>query len=145
MTLLFILFALGAPVPPPPNAVIMAAPVTREILLVWDASPSVGCSNVVYWGYALNTMTNRMDAGTNTTKKAWVFVETAQYFKVRAVLNGLESVDSNIIVYPPKQVDVVYAQRDGKDIGIVDSWTNPPARPAAQYRLRIQRTEDYRP
>lgn len=145
--LLVILFAVSVPALPQVEVVVPSAPTTLTMPVVWSPSTPDGCTYAILWGDSTATMTNKTDVGTNTTAKVRVFDTLAnrRYFTVRATLDGIESKPGNVWAYPPKLVDTVFAQRDGKDIGIVDVWTNPPARRAAQYRLRIQRTKDYTP
>jgi len=147
MTLLLpLLFALATPAVPPAALGVVDAP-TAIVSLTWNNNPpnwvEIGVSNRLYcWR---NSVTNVFEVGQTNVYSVSVASKPRSYYQVRPVLGGLECEPTNVIGVPPKTVGVVHWQKNGKDQGVLESWTNAPAEPVALYRLRIQSTNSYEP
>lgn len=153
--LLVILFLVGAPMPPPPAPLLVIAPPSQTITLTWDNSPTVGTSNrLYYWQQAAQTdftlsmftnyvwVTNAFDVG--TTNLCRVSVDsTRRYFAVRAVLDGIESVPSNVVKFPGDTLREFFAVKpDGQKV-VLGMTTNTPPGASGFYRVNYQQWETY--
>lgn len=142
ITLLVMLFAAGLPTPKPSAPVFAIVPPSRTISLVWDNSPTPGCSNVLCYGVSPQSMTNRLEMG--TTNLCFLNVDDARrYYMVKAVLNGIESAPSNVVKYPGDTVREFFVVKpDGSKL-VLDTFTNTPPEQMALWKLNVSEWENY--
>jgi hypothetical protein len=128
-------------VPMPQTAPTLAiVPPSQTITLSWDNSVTPGCSNRLYywteeligqtiddWGtktlvYAYST--NTFEVG--ITNLCRVNVDsTRRFYMVKAVLNGVESLPSNVVKFPGDTVREVRMKTDTGD-EVLKRYTNAP-------------------
>lgn len=162
--LLVILFAAGAPVPPAPAPTFAIVPPSRTIALEWNNSTTPGTSNRLYsWSvtstnwtiiaytnlpsvaYVVTNVlyeTNTFDVG--ETNLCFVNVDnTRRYYAVRAVVDGRESVPSNVVKYPGDVVREFHVVKpDGLKVGL-GTFTNTPPGELGLWRLNVSEWVKY--
>ena len=140
-----ILLLLAQPtLPPPPEAIVYAAPVTMPVTLVWSNSTAAGCSNRLYSWTETGT-TNIADVGTTNRCTVWQTVNPRTYHYVKAVQNGRESQPSNAVGVPPKKLTTFKTTDfDGKEFWS-QTFTNTPPGSMGKAKLGYVEALDYAP